>query len=106
MKHLYSGLINVPVISGQVKRQIIFLISQSTPKADFPQDQLIMLRGRIPGGQRCCHSVYSLHLSPLCLLTGEYHEQEMNSCRVFFPSVQGVSTHLPLQALAAGEKGA
>ncbi|KAJ7309016.1 hypothetical protein JRQ81_008301 [Phrynocephalus forsythii] len=46
-----SGLdparVNVPVIGGHAGKTIIPLISQCTPKVDFPQDQLSTLVGRI-----------------------------------------------------------
>ncbi|PNJ85514.1 MDH2 isoform 6 [Pongo abelii] len=39
--------VNVPVIGGHAGKTIIPLISQCTPKVDFPQDQLTALTGRI-----------------------------------------------------------
>uniref|UniRef100_A0A5F9D9Q4 Malate dehydrogenase, mitochondrial n=1 Tax=Oryctolagus cuniculus TaxID=9986 RepID=A0A5F9D9Q4_RABIT len=39
--------VNVPVIGGHAGKTIIPLISQCTPKVDFPQDQLAALTGRI-----------------------------------------------------------
>nr|KAF6441434.1 malate dehydrogenase 2 [Rousettus aegyptiacus] len=39
--------VNVPVIGGHAGKTIIPLISQCTPKVDFPQDQLTTLTGRI-----------------------------------------------------------
>uniref|UniRef100_A0A2K6UG92 Malate dehydrogenase, mitochondrial n=1 Tax=Saimiri boliviensis boliviensis TaxID=39432 RepID=A0A2K6UG92_SAIBB len=39
--------VNVPVIGGHAGKTIIPLISQCTPKVDFPQDQLTTLVGRI-----------------------------------------------------------
>uniref|UniRef100_A0A8C0E335 Malate dehydrogenase, mitochondrial n=1 Tax=Balaenoptera musculus TaxID=9771 RepID=A0A8C0E335_BALMU len=39
--------VNVPVIGGHAGKTIIPLISQCTPKVDFPQDQLTTLIGRI-----------------------------------------------------------
>ncbi|XP_075575689.1 malate dehydrogenase, mitochondrial isoform X2 [Pelecanus crispus] len=39
--------VNVPVIGGHAGKTIIPLISQCTPKVDFPQDQLEKLTGRI-----------------------------------------------------------
>uniref|UniRef100_A0A2K6G260 Malate dehydrogenase, mitochondrial n=1 Tax=Propithecus coquereli TaxID=379532 RepID=A0A2K6G260_PROCO len=39
--------VNIPVIGGHAGKTIIPLISQCTPKVDFPQDQLTVLTGRI-----------------------------------------------------------
>ncbi|KAM5229423.1 malate dehydrogenase, mitochondrial isoform 2-T2 [Ctenodactylus gundi] len=39
--------VSVPVIGGHAGKTIIPLISQCTPKVDFPQDQLTTLTGRI-----------------------------------------------------------
>ncbi|XP_054250192.1 malate dehydrogenase, mitochondrial isoform X2 [Indicator indicator] len=39
--------VTVPVIGGHAGKTIIPLISQCTPKVDFPQDQLVKLTGRI-----------------------------------------------------------
>ncbi|XP_030648339.1 malate dehydrogenase, mitochondrial isoform X2 [Chanos chanos] len=39
--------VNVPVVGGHAGKTIIPLISQCTPKVEFPQDQLSALTGRI-----------------------------------------------------------
>ncbi|XP_021567950.1 malate dehydrogenase, mitochondrial isoform X3 [Carlito syrichta] len=47
LKGLDPARVNVPVIGGHAGKTIIPLISQCTPKVDFPQDQLTALTGRI-----------------------------------------------------------
>ncbi|EDM13351.1 malate dehydrogenase, mitochondrial, isoform CRA_e [Rattus norvegicus] len=47
LKGLDPARVNVPVIGGHAGKTIIPLISQCTPKVDFPQDQLATLTGRI-----------------------------------------------------------
>ncbi|XP_053563392.1 malate dehydrogenase, mitochondrial [Bombina bombina] len=47
LKGLDPARVNVPVIGGHAGKTIIPLISQSTPKVEFPQDQLEALVGRI-----------------------------------------------------------
>uniref|UniRef100_A0A2K5EMY0 Malate dehydrogenase n=1 Tax=Aotus nancymaae TaxID=37293 RepID=A0A2K5EMY0_AOTNA len=47
LKGLDPARVNVPVIGGHAGKTIIPLISQCTPKVDFPQDQLTTLTGRI-----------------------------------------------------------
>ncbi|ERE75944.1 malate dehydrogenase [Cricetulus griseus] len=47
LKGLDPSRVNVPVIGGHAGKTIIPLISQCTPKVDFPQDQLTALTGRI-----------------------------------------------------------
>ncbi|KAF6125721.1 malate dehydrogenase 2 [Phyllostomus discolor] len=47
LKSLDPARVNVPVIGGHAGKTIIPLISQCTPKVDFPQDQLTALTGRI-----------------------------------------------------------
>nr|XP_056720934.1 malate dehydrogenase, mitochondrial [Euleptes europaea] len=47
LKGLDPARVNVPVIGGHAGKTIIPLISQCTPKVDFPQDQLAALTGRI-----------------------------------------------------------
>ncbi|KAJ8798776.1 hypothetical protein J1605_016579 [Eschrichtius robustus] len=47
LKGLDPARVNVPVIGGHAGKTIIPLISQCTPKVDFPQDQLTTLIGRI-----------------------------------------------------------
>lgn len=47
LKGLDPARVNVPVIGGHAGKTIIPLISQCTPKVDFPQDQLEALTGRI-----------------------------------------------------------
>lgn len=70
----------------RLKRQLItFLISQSTPRVDCPQDQLIMLTKRIQVTSMVVKAG-SVTLSvaydggTLCLFPGGYHEQEGRSC--------------------------
>ncbi|ELW56437.1 Malate dehydrogenase, mitochondrial [Tupaia chinensis] len=46
-QNLDPARVNVPVIGGHAGKTIIPLISQCTPKVDFPQDQLTTLTGRI-----------------------------------------------------------
>ncbi|KAH1179121.1 malate dehydrogenase, mitochondrial [Mauremys mutica] len=47
LKGLDPARVNVPVIGGHAGKTIIPLISQCTPKVEFPQDQLETLTGRI-----------------------------------------------------------
>ncbi|KYO31988.1 malate dehydrogenase, mitochondrial [Alligator mississippiensis] len=47
LKSLDPARVNVPVIGGHAGKTIIPLISQCTPKAEFPQNQLETLIGRI-----------------------------------------------------------
>uniref|UniRef100_A0A8C5PY27 Malate dehydrogenase n=1 Tax=Leptobrachium leishanense TaxID=445787 RepID=A0A8C5PY27_9ANUR len=47
LKGLDPARVNIPVIGGHAGKTIIPLISQSTPKVEFPQDQLEALVGRI-----------------------------------------------------------
>nr|XP_014424077.1 malate dehydrogenase, mitochondrial [Pelodiscus sinensis] len=47
LKGLDPARVNVPVIGGHAGKTIIPLISQCTPKVEFPQDQLETLAGRI-----------------------------------------------------------
>ncbi|XP_010155642.1 PREDICTED: malate dehydrogenase, mitochondrial [Eurypyga helias] len=47
LKGLDPARVSVPVIGGHAGKTIIPLISQCTPKVDFPQDQLEKLTGRI-----------------------------------------------------------
>lgn len=47
LKGLDPARVSVPVIGGHAGKTIIPLISQCTPKVDFPQDQLATLTGRI-----------------------------------------------------------
>ncbi|XP_004840144.1 malate dehydrogenase, mitochondrial [Heterocephalus glaber] len=47
LKGLDPARVNVPVIGGHAGKTIIPLISQCTPKVDFPQDQLATLTRRI-----------------------------------------------------------
>uniref|UniRef100_A0A8D0XYG2 Malate dehydrogenase n=1 Tax=Sus scrofa TaxID=9823 RepID=A0A8D0XYG2_PIG len=47
LKGLDPARVSVPVIGGHAGKTIIPLISQCTPKVDFPQDQLSTLTGRI-----------------------------------------------------------
>ncbi|XP_064022214.1 malate dehydrogenase, mitochondrial isoform X3 [Pogoniulus pusillus] len=47
LKGLDPARVTVPVIGGHAGKTIIPLISQCTPKVDFPQDQLVKLTGRI-----------------------------------------------------------
>ncbi|KAM4648435.1 malate dehydrogenase, mitochondrial isoform 2-T2 [Amazona ochrocephala] len=47
LKGLDPAQVSVPVIGGHAGKTIIPLISQCTPKVDFPHDQLIKLTGRI-----------------------------------------------------------
>ncbi|CAO2614489.1 Malate dehydrogenase, mitochondrial, partial [Lemmus lemmus] len=47
LKSLDPARVNVPVTGGHAGKTIIPLISQCTPKVDFPQDQLTALIGRI-----------------------------------------------------------
>ncbi|XP_063810035.1 malate dehydrogenase, mitochondrial [Pseudophryne corroboree] len=47
LKHLDPARVNIPVVGGHAGKTIIPLISQSTPKVEFPQDQLEALTGRI-----------------------------------------------------------
>ncbi|XP_057271489.1 malate dehydrogenase, mitochondrial [Pezoporus wallicus] len=47
LKGLDPARVSVPVIGGHAGKTIIPLISQCTPKVDFPQDQLVKLTGRI-----------------------------------------------------------
>ncbi|KAL1784343.1 malate dehydrogenase, mitochondrial [Sigmodon hispidus] len=47
LKGLDPARVNVPIIGGHAGKTIIPLISQCTPKVDFPQDQLAALTGRI-----------------------------------------------------------
>lgn len=47
LKGLDPARVHVPVIGGHAGKTIIPVISQCTPKVDFPQDQLTTLIGRI-----------------------------------------------------------
>ncbi|XP_029359476.1 malate dehydrogenase, mitochondrial isoform X2 [Echeneis naucrates] len=47
LKGLDPARVNVPVIGGHAGKTIIPLISQCTPKVEFPADQLSALTGRI-----------------------------------------------------------
>ncbi|XP_041092566.1 malate dehydrogenase, mitochondrial [Polyodon spathula] len=47
LKGLDPARVNVPVIGGHAGKTIIPLISQCTPKVDFPQDKLATLTSRI-----------------------------------------------------------
>ncbi|XP_071379969.1 malate dehydrogenase, mitochondrial isoform X2 [Centroberyx affinis] len=47
LKGLDPARVNVPVIGGHAGKTIIPLISQCTPKVEFPADQLAALTGRI-----------------------------------------------------------
>ncbi|KAG7474064.1 malate dehydrogenase, mitochondrial [Solea senegalensis] len=47
LKGLDPARVNVPVIGGHAGKTIIPLISQCTPKVEFPADQLATLTGRI-----------------------------------------------------------
>ncbi|XP_063154289.1 malate dehydrogenase, mitochondrial [Candoia aspera] len=47
LKGLDPARVNIPVIGGHAGKTIIPLISQCTPKVDFPQDQLAALTERI-----------------------------------------------------------
>ncbi|CAL8287589.1 unnamed protein product [Merluccius merluccius] len=47
LKGLDPARVNVPVVGGHAGKTIIPLISQCTPKVDFPADQLEALTGRI-----------------------------------------------------------
>nr|XP_033777245.1 malate dehydrogenase, mitochondrial isoform X1 [Geotrypetes seraphini] len=47
LKGLDPARVNVPVVGGHAGKTIIPLISQCTPKVEFPQDQLERLTGRI-----------------------------------------------------------
>ncbi|XP_069471044.1 malate dehydrogenase, mitochondrial [Ambystoma mexicanum] len=47
LKGLDPARVNVPVIGGHAGKTIIPVISQCTPKVEFPQDQLAALTGRI-----------------------------------------------------------
>ncbi|XP_034031237.1 malate dehydrogenase, mitochondrial [Thalassophryne amazonica] len=47
LKGLDPARVNVPVIGGHAGKTIIPLISQCTPKVEFPEDQLMTLIGRI-----------------------------------------------------------
>ncbi|XP_040280652.1 malate dehydrogenase, mitochondrial [Bufo bufo] len=47
LKGLDPARVNVPVVGGHAGKTIIPLISQCTPKVEFPQDQLEALTGRI-----------------------------------------------------------
>ncbi|XP_043909818.1 malate dehydrogenase, mitochondrial [Protopterus annectens] len=47
LKGLDPARVNVPVIGGHAGKTIIPVVSQCTPKVEFPQDQLEALTGRI-----------------------------------------------------------
>merc|ERR1719209_1127575 len=47
LKGLDPARVNVPVVGGHAGKTIIPLISQCTPKVEFPADQLAALTGRI-----------------------------------------------------------
>ncbi|KAM4048454.1 malate dehydrogenase, mitochondrial [Anomaloglossus baeobatrachus] len=47
LKGLDPARVNVPVVGGHAGKTIIPLISQCTPKVEFPQDKLEVLTGRI-----------------------------------------------------------